>query len=313
MNQPVVSIIVPVYKAEKYLFRCVDSILNQTFKDWECILVDDGSPDKSGAICDKYAQRDSRIKVIHKENGGVSSARQAGLEAVKGEFVIHADSDDWLAPNMLEELVTHQNKTGADFIVFDFFRVTNGQQLRICQRPRALDNVQVLKDIISGHLYACCWNKLVRRSLIVKYGASFPQGINLGEDKCFLASLLKNPVSVSFLPEPLYYYDATTNNNSLVRTISLKSIEEGVGMVEYLERLLGTTYESEIYEIKRRLKLRVMTSDLMSRKEMQAFYKEINNTLIMDVLLLKRHMREDIALFFCALGASKMGNLFLRK
>lgn len=310
---PKISIIVPVYDAEKYLHRCLDSILSQAFTDWECVLVDDGSKDRSGTICDEYAQKDNRIKVIHKENGGVSSARQAGLEAVKGEFVIHADSDDWLAPNMLEELVTHQNKTGADFIVFDFFRVTNGQQLRICQRPQALDNVQVLKDIISGHLYACCWNKLVRRSLIVKYGASFPQGINLGEDKCFLASLLKNPVSVSFLPEPLYYYDATTNNNSLVRTISLKSIEEGVGMVEYLERLLGTTYESEIYEIKRRLKLRVMTSDLMSRKEMQAFYKEINNTLIMDVLLLKRHMREDIALFFCALGASKMGNLFLRK
>lgn len=310
---PKISIIVPVYDAEKYLHRCLDSILSQAFTDWECVLVDDGSKDRSGTICDEYAQKDNRIKVIHKENGGVSSARQAGLEAVKGEFVIHADSDDWLAPNMLEELVTHQNKTGADFIVFDFFRVTNGQQLRICQRPQALDNVQVLKDIISGHLYACCWNKLVRRSLIVKYGASFPQGINLGEDKCFLASLLKNPVSVSFLPEPLYYYDATTNNNSLVRTISLKSIEEGVGMVEYLERLLGTTYESEIYEIKRRLKLRVMTSDLMSRKEMQAFYKEINNTLIMDVLLLKRHMRENIALFFCALGASKMGNLFLRK
>ena len=313
MNQPVVSIIVPVYKAEKYLFRCVDSILSQTFKDWECVLVDDGSPDKSGAICDKYAQRDSRIKVIHKENSGVSSARQAGLEAVKGEFVIHADSDDWLAPNMLEELVTHQNKTGADLIVFDFYRVTNGNQMRICQKPQALDNKQVLKDIISGHLYACCWNKLVRRSLIVKYGASFPKGINLGEDKCFLASLLRKPVTVSYLPESLYYYDASISNNSLVRNISLKSIEEGVMMVSFLENLLGESFNDEIYEIKRRIKLRAISSNMFTRKDIQELYSEINPFLIKDVLLLKRHMREDIALFFCALGAYKMGNLFLRK
>ena len=96
MNMPKVSIIVPVYKAEKYLNRCVDSILAQTFTDFELLLIDDGSPDRSGEICDEYAKKDSRIRVIHKENGGVSSARQRGLDESIGEYTIHADPDDWV-------------------------------------------------------------------------------------------------------------------------------------------------------------------------------------------------------------------------
>ena len=101
---PKISIIVPVYKAETYLSRCLDSIINQTFKNFEVLLIDDGSPDCSGEICDKYAAMDTRIRVLHKENGGVSSARQMGLDNAKGEYTIHADPDDWVEPNMLEEL-----------------------------------------------------------------------------------------------------------------------------------------------------------------------------------------------------------------
>lgn len=104
MNMPKVSIIVPVYKAEGYLHRCVDSILAQTFTDWELLLIDDGSPDRSGEICDEYAQKDSRVRVIHKENGGVSSARQRGQDEACGEYTIHVDPDDWVEPTMLEEL-----------------------------------------------------------------------------------------------------------------------------------------------------------------------------------------------------------------
>lgn len=104
MNKvPKISVIVPVYKAEAYLHRCVDSIIAQTFTDWELLLVDDGSPDRSGDICDEYASKDARIRVFHKENGGVSSARQKGLDEAIGEYTIHADPDDWVEPTMLEE------------------------------------------------------------------------------------------------------------------------------------------------------------------------------------------------------------------
>ena len=129
-----ISIITPVYQAESFLQRLVNSVLSQSFGDWELILVDDGSTDRSGLICDEYTQQDSRIKVIHKNNGGVSSARQAGLKVAKGEFVIHADSDDWLDAKMLEELVNHQEKTGADFIVFDFFEDKKTQQHKKCTK-----------------------------------------------------------------------------------------------------------------------------------------------------------------------------------
>lgn len=101
---PKISVIVPVYKAEKYLRKCVDSILNQTFSNFELILVDDGSPDQSGQICDEYAGKDKRINVIHKKNDGVSAARQSGLDASSGDYVIHADPDDWVEPQMLKEL-----------------------------------------------------------------------------------------------------------------------------------------------------------------------------------------------------------------
>lgn len=104
ITKPKISIIVPVYKAEPYLKKCIDSILNQTFKDFELILVDDGSPDRCGEICDEYALKDSRIKIIHKENGGQSSARNVGLDIAQGEYIGFVDSDDWIEPDMYKKL-----------------------------------------------------------------------------------------------------------------------------------------------------------------------------------------------------------------
>ena len=130
---PKVSIIVPVYKAEAYLHRCVDSILAQTFTDFELLLIDDGSPDRSGEICDEYAQKDSRIRVIHKENGGVSSARQRGLDEAVGEYTIHVDSDDWVEPNMLEELYKKAKQDDADIVICDYFN-NIGTKQTICRQ-----------------------------------------------------------------------------------------------------------------------------------------------------------------------------------
>lgn len=309
----IISIITPVYKAESYLDRLISSVLSQTFPDFELILVDDGSPDKSGAICDKYAQRDSRIKVIHKENGGVSSARQAGLEAVKGEFIIHADSDDWLAPNMLEELICHQKKNGADVIIFDFYRVTNGVKTHTIQKPSSLDHKQVLKDIISGRLYASCWNKLIRHSTITKFEASFPKGINLGEDKCFLASLLKHPIKVSYLSKPLYNYDASINDNSIVRKITKESIKSGIAMVTYLETNLSDKFSDSIYEVKKRLKIRAIYSGLYSNCEIRQIFKSINIKIIINVITLKTHRKDDLMLFFHTIGLYSLSKLFITK
>ena len=127
-----ISVIVPVYKAEAWLARCVDSILAQTFRDLEVILVDDGSPDGSGALCEGYAAADSRVKAIHKANGGVSSARNAGIEAASGEWVAFVDSDDWLEPDYLERLADRLTGPDCD-VVMGGARITDG--VSITGRP----------------------------------------------------------------------------------------------------------------------------------------------------------------------------------
>ena len=308
MKQPLVSIIVPIYNAEKYLHRCLDSILSQTFTDWECVLVDDGSKDHSGTICDEYAQKDCRFHVIHKPNGGVSSARQAGLDAAQGEFVVHADSDDWLDSCMMDKLINHQRESGAECVIFDFFRVTNGEKVRTHQTPTNLNYKQVLIDIIGGKIYGCCWNKLVNRNTIIKWKASFPRNIDFGEDKCFLASLLKNPVSISYLPQPLYYYDASINENSLVRKITKASVESGIAMVSYLENNLDESYYESIFEVKRNLKLRAIFSGYYSNNEIRMLYKEINSKIILKLLSLRSHSVYDILLSLFSLKMYYLAN-----
>lgn len=123
MEEPKISIIVPVHQAEKFIRRCLDSIVNQTFSDWECILVDDGSIDLSGAVCDEYAEKDSRLRVIHQANRGVSVARQVALDASRGEYIAFADSDDWVEPKWLEKLYRKITGEGVDMVICDFERI----------------------------------------------------------------------------------------------------------------------------------------------------------------------------------------------
>ena len=124
IGSPAISVIVPIYNAEKTLRKCVDSLLAQTFQDYEILLIDDGSPDQCGAICDEYAKLDSRVRVIHQENQGVSAARQCGMDNAQGEYTIHADPDDWVEPEMLEELYKKAKEDDAYMVICDFYENT---------------------------------------------------------------------------------------------------------------------------------------------------------------------------------------------
>ena len=130
-----ISVIVPVYNAASTLRKCVDSLLAQTLKDFEVLLVDDGSTDNSGALCDEYAQQNSRVKAFHKSNGGVSSARQFGIDHAQGEYTIHADPDDWVEPGMLEELYKKAKEADADMVICDFYENTYKGQRVVRQKP----------------------------------------------------------------------------------------------------------------------------------------------------------------------------------
>ncbi len=203
--EPKISIIVPVYKVEPYIHKCVDSILNQTFKDFELILVDDGSPDNCGKICDEYAQKDNRVKVIHKENGGQATARNAALDIARGEYIGFVDSDDYIEPDMYELLYTMCVGYNCDIancsstIYFkDRIQVNGGHGFMIH------DTKEAMKIAIEGILYdECLWTKLIRRSLF--NGLRIPIGIAY-EDTAFTYKLIDRADRVCCKGEPKYNY-----------------------------------------------------------------------------------------------------------
>lgn len=237
-STPLISIVVPVYKAEEYLHKCVDSLLSQTLSNFEILLVDDGSPDKSGELCDKYAQRDSRIRVFHKKNGGVSSARQWGMDNALGEYYIHADPDDWVEPNMLEELYKHARETLADMVICDYWIDYNSKIKRYKkEQPSNLDSRIVLKELFVSLSNSCC-NKLVRLSTYRNLNVMFPLELTSGEDMYVNVALLKGNIKVAYLPKAFYHYMQNVNDNSIMRNYSINSFYRDLKMKESISLLM---------------------------------------------------------------------------
>ncbi len=194
-----ISVIVPVYRVEKYLERCVNSILSQTLIDLEVILVDDGSPDGCGALCDAYALKDNRIKVIHKKNGGLSDARNAGLEAATGEYIMFVDGDDYIHPRMAEHLSQAVEQTQADvaFCGIDFFE----DQVHIEETTGEFRVYDVWKEMAENPEFSVC-NRLFRRQRFENI--RFPVG-RLFEDQFVIFKLLRN-AKVVCTDDKMYYY-----------------------------------------------------------------------------------------------------------
>lgn len=203
-NSKLLSVIVPVYKAEKYLHRCVDSILAQTWSNLEVILVDDGSPDNSGALCDEYAGKDSRVRVIHKPNGGVSSARNAGIDAATGDYIAFVDSDDYIAPEMYEKLfdvLTSENSIA----VCDCFLHYQDKDIPKVIYDVNEDKVKFLSDFLISDIGGSCWNMITPISLISSL--RFPEYLCNGEDRWFMLRLFSKAEAIIKYPCCLYYYD----------------------------------------------------------------------------------------------------------
>lgn len=214
MRVPKVSVIVAAYNAEKYLNRCLDSIAAQTLQDWECIVVDDGSKDRTGIIADEYAAKDARFQVIHKENGGVASARETGIENALGEYTIHADSDDWVDKSMLEELFNCAQKHSADMVICDYYEITNGGEYYSIQNPKSNDRITIWGKMMNS-LAGSLWNKLIRKDCYERFHIRFEIGINDEEDKLICLKLLSHEISVTYINRAFYHYDKTQNLLSL--------------------------------------------------------------------------------------------------
>lgn len=246
-----VSIIVPVYKAENYLSRCVNSILKQTFSDFELILIDDGSPDNSGKICEDYAQKDKRIIVIHQENQGVSAARQKGLDNATGDYVIHADPDDWVEPDWLETLYHEAERTKADMVMCDFERVYSDKTFYCSQKPISLKNEDILNDLISEKIWGSCWNKLVRLECFHKYNVHFHPEMNLWEDLYVNCMLLIHDIKVAYVAKALYHYDSYINENSIVRFRNDSHIHSGLIFTKTFTPILSDKRYEEAWYIRK--------------------------------------------------------------
>ena len=276
-----ISIITPVYKAEKYLRRSVDSILAQTFTDFELILVDDGSPDGSGAICDEYARKDSRVKVIHKENGGVSSARQCGIGKAVGEYTIHVDSDDWTDPAMLEELYRKAMEESADIVLCDYYTHKKGRQRYVSQAHCNLEPDALLKQYLRQELHGALWNKLIKRELYAKYNITFPQEIVRWEDLFVVCTMLMHPVKVSYLSKAFYHYDLSISSNSLVRRKSCRGLQSQIAFVNHFQEILpAEAFADELYIIKAATKELAYNSKVMPASEVLELFSEINERYI---------------------------------
>lgn len=206
-----ISIIIPIYKVELYIDKCIESILKQTWKNIEVILVDDGSPDKCGQICDEYAKKDTRIKVIHKDNGGLSDARNAGVEVATGNYIGFVDSDDWIDENFYEQLIDKMKKTGADIVAAGVKKVWEDGKMEIMTpfQEIQLSNQEAMKAIIEeSFLKQPVWYKLYRADVAQ---VKFKKGV-LHEDNYWSYQVIAKANKVVVMPEPYYYYRQRSNS-----------------------------------------------------------------------------------------------------
>lgn len=200
-----ISVIVPVYNVEKYLGKCVDSLLGQTYRELEIILVDDGSPDRCGEICDAYAKKDHRIKVIHKENGGLSDARNAGIKKASGEYLLFVDSDDYIERDLIEKVAEAAEKTKCDMVMFDYVREEETFSLPLYSElpEHKVLTLESNPEILISTLSA--WSKLYRREFYLEQGHWFPKG-RLYEDLGSIPKLFLDAGSIVYVKGAFYHY-----------------------------------------------------------------------------------------------------------
>lgn len=239
-----ISIIVPIYKAEKYIRKCIESILMLQYKDWELLLIDDGSPDDSGRICDEYANNDNRIRVFHKLNGGVSSARNMGLDEARGEWIMFVDADDSISPETIIECSQFFN----DFDIIRF-EATDSYGKTMCL-PNTKPELY-LEQILGRHSFLAVWGGLYKKELFELYSIRFNTGLKYGEDWEVLIKLISKTNKTKLLHKQFYNYN-NQNENSFLNTMSFDKLRNlmiafsciyrMVGIQEYIKVLDKTLY-----------------------------------------------------------------------
>ncbi|MGL5989235.1 glycosyltransferase family 2 protein [Cetobacterium sp.] len=233
-NKIKVSVIIPVYNVEKYLVRCIESILSQKYKNLEIILVDDGSSDKCGDICDNYSKKDNRIKVYHKTNGGLSDARNYGMKYITGEYTLFLDSDDWILDECIETLlkVALENKNDVVqcgfYYSYEKYLIYDNRYYKEADKNINLKNSELMKElVINERIKNFAWGKLYKTNLIKN--VPFKKGV-LFEDVFWAHEVMRNVKKYTILHKPLWHY--TQREDSIVGTYSIRNLDIIKGLNE---------------------------------------------------------------------------------
>ncbi len=282
----VFSVILPIYNVEKYLRECVDSILSQTFTDFELILVDDGSTDNSGGICDEYQLADSRVKVIHKKNGGLSDARNFGTDKASGEYILYIDSDDYVISNDFFQKI-YENLNDCDLLFYKHQKFFDGQsELQPCQYSYANvldedDYVTKIAKLIEGDaFYGMAWIKAFKRSIVVDNQIAFEVGL-LGEDMEWNYHLITNANSLALLDQPFIAY--RQRENSITSSIKLKNLTDFIYILEKWSKKVSETIKDEKFKntlfasMAKYYSNLLITYNRVASKEKKQYIKRIKN------------------------------------
>ena len=313
------SVIVPIYKVEEYLPACIDSVLGQTFSDFELVLVDDGSPDNCPKICDEYAKKDPRIKVVHKGNGGLASARKAGIEVATGEYVYNLDSDDVIELDTLECAYNIIKETGAEMVSFSYRWVTDGKTVNITNdgidegfydRAGIEKHIfpRLLMDENMNHVAYYLAGKAVKRELITPHQLKVSETISLGEDLCCVIPCYLNAKSVYISRKEAYFY--TVRYSSISKAFNAGQIDRIVDVIneittEELKRLpdieeqlcrystfmcfaiLASAAEGNYFKSIKEIKRKIMGSQ-HAEKIRRATFKNISIKSKISIFLMKK-------------------------
>ena len=331
------SVIVPIYNIEKYLRRCIDSVLAQTFGDYELILVDDGSPDNCPAICDEYAKKDARIKVIHKKNGGLVSARQAGIVQAVGDYIFHVDGDDAICEDALESAYRIIEDKHPDIVSFSYRRCIDGKEGDIVDDllPEGLYEKSDIKEKIypnlmsnpdMKNLFYFLWGKAIKRELATKYQLLVNPAISLGEDLCGSVPCYLEADSVYMSRKVIYLY--TIRNDSLTTHFKTSQITQIADVILWLRALdiqkpdgfdaqisryscflcfaiLAAAAEGGHFEALKELKRLILTSVHKDEIKKAGFSGNITIKTRISVFLMKRQMIRTAFCFLFLCGQLK--------
>lgn len=277
--QPLISVIVPIYNVAQYLHQCINSIINQTYKNLEIILVDDGSTDESGKICDEYAQKDNRIIVIHQNNKGLVGARKAGVYIANGDYIGHVDGDDWIEPKMYEHLLNIILETDADFVDSGYRRGENKIPERKLlsyikvddtNREKIIYDFLIRKSVYYSEICSSLWSKLIKKSLMFNSQYFVSNEVCNGEDRLCILYMIQFSNKIAFTDK--YYYNYRKRENSITTQNNLGNIIKSLIIYMHNCYMFFNKYNYSI-----------------------EYYKLINKEIIMDICYCCDRNIEDIS------------------